>query len=165
MLIIFSGPPGSGKSTIAKLLASKFDKSVNFSIDTVRYFVKAGNFAPWDTSTEAKKQHRLNDKIANQIIKEYLNNQYIVIVDGIYNDKDLVAFRKQFQDVFGFMLLPSLKVTLHRDSKRPKDQRIPHRVKILHKHFSSKPSKLFKTIDSSNSSPKETLKIILKEIQ
>lgn len=160
MLIILSGPPGAGKSTVAKLLANKFPKSVHFSMDTVRQFIVGGNRAPWDTSKEAKKQHKLSDEIAEQIISKYLQNKYVVILDGIYNDKDFLKYKKKFENVRGFILLPDISINLQRDKLRPKEQQVPQRVKVLHKYFSGTSFKNYTLIDSTNYSPQKTTALI-----
>lgn len=162
MLIILSGPPGSGKSTIAKLLATHFPKSVNISNDVIRHFVKSGRYTPWDASKDAKKQHRLSGKIINYLIQQYIANQYTVILDGTYYNETLAMFKKRFKNVQGFILLPSLKITQHRDSKRAIRHSVPARIGIFHKRFSSQKPHFSTIIDNSKQTPKQTLKIILK---
>jgi adenylate kinase family enzyme len=164
MLIILTGPPGAGKSTIAKLLANKFSRSVHFSTDTIRHFIVGGNCAPWDTSNEAKKQHKLSEEIAQLIISKFIQNKYVVILDGIYQDKDFIKFRKKYSKVLGFTLLPEIQVNYRRDKMRDKAEQMPQRVKVLHKYFSSNPLKHYQLVDSTNHKPQQTLRLIYSQI-
>src|SRR5687767_6824928 len=123
MLIVISGPPGAGKSTVAKNLAEKFPKSVQFSVDTIRQFIKGGNIPPWETGEEAEKQLKLSDEIVVDIVKRYVDNNYVVILDGVYFDRDIARYRNSFADVYGFLLLPSLETLRDRDNAREEGQR------------------------------------------
>ena len=46
-LLVISGPPGSGKSTVAKLLAARFDPSVLVEGDAFFGFLARGAVPPW----------------------------------------------------------------------------------------------------------------------
>ena len=164
MLIILTGPPGAGKSTIAHLLALTYEKSATFSIDTIREFIVGGNFAPWDPSPESRKQHKLSEEIAGMVIKKYIDNNYVVILDGIYNGRDVLKYKKKFKDVYGFVLLPSLKINRARDRGREKHKQVPKRVKVLHDHYSTSVLKQFEVIDSTEQTPKQTVKLIKSKI-
>ncbi|MEK7499550.1 MAG: AAA family ATPase [Patescibacteria group bacterium] len=165
MVIILSGPPGSGKSTVGEALALKFPQSASFSTDTIRQFIKGGNIAPWEVGEKAEKQMKLGDDIVQDIMKRYINSEYIVILDGIYGDEDIEKYKNLFGEVRGFLLLPSLDVLKERDSSREESKRVPHRIEPLHEHFSSKQHQLFETIDNSNQTVAETVDSIWKKLR
>lgn len=165
MLIILSGPPGAGKSTVAEALALKFPQSASFSTDVIRQFIKGGNKAPWETSEAAVKQMKLGDDIVRDIIKRYIDNDYAVILDGIYGDEDVQKCQALFGDVYGFMLLPSLEVLKERDKNRDEEKRMPHRVEPLYQDFNSKEHQLFVTIDNSQQTVAETAEYIWSELK
>lgn len=163
-LIILSGPPGAGKSTVAEALAKKFPHSAQFSTDTIRQFIKGGNIAPWEKGEAASKQMKLGDNIVQDIIKRYIDNNYFVILDGIYGDEDMQKYQSLFEEVHGFILLPSLEVLKERDSNREESKRVPHRVEPLLQEFSSKEHKLFELIDNSNQTAPETVNYIWEKL-
>lgn len=156
MLIILSGPPGAGKSTIADLLSKKFPKSAQFSTDTIRHFIKGGYIAPWEPGAETAKQLILADDISKEIVKKYISTGYVTILDGIFFDEDIKEYKKIFDTVKGFILLPSLEVLKERDNNRPEFRRVPHRIEPSYEKFVSEQHNLFTVLDTSDQKPQET---------
>jgi dephospho-CoA kinase len=46
-LIVVTGPPGAGKSTVAELLSQQFDRSALVAGDAFFGFLRRGSTAPW----------------------------------------------------------------------------------------------------------------------
>lgn len=164
MLIIITGPPGAGKSTMSQAVALKLQKTVYLPTDIIRSFFVNGSYVPWDTSPKAKKQHLLFEEIVTRMVEQYIKNGYNVILDGIYDDQDVVKLRKVSKKVRAFILLPTLQVTRARDRGREKAKQIAHRVKPLHDYFSKARLKHFELIDSSELDAKQTLRKITSKL-
>lgn len=163
-MIVIAGPPAAGKTTVAEMLADKYPKSAQFSVDTIRHFIKGGNIPPWETGDAAEKQIKLGDAIVGDIVKRYVDSGYVVILDGVYSDEDLEEYRSQFSEVHGFLLLPPLDVLRDRDGNRDEYIRMPHRLEPLHKAYSEQDNKLFETIDNSGQSVEETVDYIYQVV-
>ena len=110
MVIILSGPPGSGKSTVGEALALKFPQSASFSTDTIRQFIKGGNIAPWEVGEKAEKQMKLGDDIVQDIMKRYINSEYIVILDGIYGDEEIYVTLNPNADLSSKATIAALEI-------------------------------------------------------
>lgn len=164
MLIVLSGPPGAGKSTVAGGLALRFPQSAQFSTDIIRQFVKGGNIAPWETGEEATKQMLLGDKIVEDIIKRYTDSEYVVILEGVYSDEHIQKYKGLFGEVYGFILLPSLEVLKQRDANREESKRVPDRIEPLYNAYNSQENTLFEIIDNSNQPAEETATYIYQRV-
>lgn len=78
---IITGPTASGKSTISKELCKKFDKCVRIDIDRVKHFVERGFI--YDKSVEGKKQWELCAKNVALLAKNFKDNGYVVVIEGV----------------------------------------------------------------------------------
>lgn len=163
MLIILSGPPAAGKSSVGQSLAKKFPKSAYFSVDTIRHFVKGGFVKPADDTVKIG-QSKLAAEISKDIIRRYLQNGYVVIIDDVIGDKNLTEYQKEFPDVFGFLLFPSLEVLKQRDKLRSGTEEMDGRIDDLYKEFTSNKPSVFNLVDSSRKTLKETVEDIYKKV-
>jgi guanylate kinase len=162
MLIVLTGPAGAGKTSVADELATRFPRSVSFSLDTIRHFVKGGYCDPW--GQVAVPQVELARAIAVDMIRRYTGSGYVTIVDGIFFEDELHSLRREFEDVHAFALLPSLETVMRRDRARPADQQQPARSEELHREFSSAKLVNFKVIDSTEQTVRETVASILRDV-
>ncbi len=86
--IFLRGGTGVGKTTIGKKLAEKISPSVFIEQDILRYMVVNGLVAsrtrlhPGDYPDEYRKQCKLADKNTLDLVKNFTDEGFIVIVDG-----------------------------------------------------------------------------------
>lgn len=150
---------------MSQALALKLKKTVYLPTDIIRSFFLNGSYVPWNTSPKAKKQHRLFEDIITGMVEQYISSGYNVILDGIYDDQDVIKFSKVSKKVKAFILLPTLQVARARDRRREKAKQIAHRVKPLHDFFSNTSLKHFEMIDSSELDAKQTLRKIISKLK
>ena len=164
MLIILSGPPAAGKSTIGEKLALAFPRSVNFSLDDIRHFVKNGYVAPWN-DTEEEGQSTLATTVAIAMIKQYLAKNFVVIIDDVIDDQGVKVYKDQLDEIQAFLLLPRLKILKERDARRTPAKQMGSRVEELYREIAAKKYELLQIIDSSDQAPEETVTLIQNKVE
>jgi len=63
ILCLITGPAGAGKSSVSKLLATKFPKSAVVDVDHIRAMVVGGYVKPWPYTEEV-------ELIFNELMKQ-----------------------------------------------------------------------------------------------
>jgi predicted kinase len=80
-VLILSGAPGSGKTTVARLLAAKCERAVHLESDQFFHFIQAGAIEPW--KPEAHEQNTIVMRAVAQAAAVYAEAGYFTIIDGI----------------------------------------------------------------------------------
>ncbi|MGH2743683.1 MAG: AAA family ATPase [Thermoleophilaceae bacterium] len=80
-VLILTGPPGTGKSTTARLLAERHERAVHLESDHFFHFIRAGYVEPW--TPESREQNEVVMRIVAAAAAAYAAAGYLTIVDGI----------------------------------------------------------------------------------
>ena len=80
-LIVVSGPPGAGKSTVARLLAERFPASALVTGDDFFAYVARSWIEPW--RPEARQQNEVVLQAAASAAGRFAAGGYTVVYDGV----------------------------------------------------------------------------------
>lgn len=117
-LIVVAGPPGAGKSTVARILADGFEHSALVVGDEFFRFVRQGYVDPW--LDEAHQQNKVVTQAAAAATGRLVTGGYQVVYDGVIGP----WFAPEFLAATGLatmhyaVLLPSLACCLARVTGR-----------------------------------------------
>jgi cytidylate kinase len=178
MLLVVGGPGGSGSSTIAKLLASKFSLNYVYAGQIMRRIAKEKGFDSLENFLKAlntQESEKIDEVIDRKIIRlSYSEN--VLIESKIFS---ALAFKLQIPTTISIWLDAKVDVRAKRKSKSEKCKTIEEIKKELGerlKYDNERYSKLYDidymspkkyndiVLDTSNMNEYQTLALILKLI-
>jgi cytidylate kinase len=124
-VIILTGPPGAGKTTVAGLLASNASTpTVHLTTDLFYRAIRTGFVLPF--LPEAQRQNEVVIEAIVGTVATYARGGYDVVVDGIVGPWFLAPFRaaaEQDRLAMSYVVLrPDLDTTLSRAKERMGDE-------------------------------------------
>jgi adenylate kinase family enzyme len=136
-ILLLSGPPGAGKTSVAEAVCERYDRMLRVEVDTLRHWVCAGYRHPWTADGQWVEQRALATRNACAIARESIAARYAVVIDDVAFAEDLAAYRDALEGVDAIVeavtLLPDVEATLARDAGRSE----PERVRELHARFAA----------------------------
>jgi len=173
-VVIVAGPPGAGKTTVAKLVADRFDKAVCVEADWFWATIVRGFVPPW--KPEADAQNRVVLGAVASASAAMAVGGYAVVLDGVFGPwyLDIVTDRLEAAGatVDYFVLRPARGVALARATARQGEERVPGRPAltderpILHMwdQFSDVGAHQSRVIDNTNLSPQAVAEMIWRAV-
>ncbi|MBS2539820.1 AAA family ATPase [Catenulispora sp. NF23] len=158
-LIVLSGPPGAGKSTVARLLTDSLTPSVHLHSDDFWHNIKQGWIAPY--LPESEHQNSVVVHAAAAAAGIYASGGYQVIYDGVVGPWFIDVFREaaaQHGVALHYVILrPDLATTVNRAIHRTGDALTePEPIRALHNQFTDLGSYESHVLDPSHLPPQAT---------
>jgi predicted kinase len=166
-LIVLTGPPGAGKTTVAALLAQRYIPSVHLYADDFWRFICSGAIPPY-----LPQAHQQNGVVITALARAaaaYITGGYHVIVDGVigpwfierfYVEADLAR-----EQIHYLVLRPDEATTVHRAVHRGPDAlTATEPVRAMYAQFADLGRYESYVIDSSALDPAATAEFIQRAV-
>ena len=167
-IIIITGTPGSGKTTVADALCAQLEKSAHVPVDFFRKMIKAGYASPHRWNAEVERQYALARKNAASTAANIARAGFTVVIDDIVHQAWLQEWKDNLPgfDPLLVLLQPHLDIAQQRNNTRQiwtVDQTI---IEELHGLFSrhNTAEAGWVIIDNTNQTVGETVTEILSKL-
>lgn len=119
MILILTGPPAAGKSTIGSLLANKINRCAVIDVDMLRAMVVHPHTPPWE-GNEGMAQLRLGAANACILAQNFNRALFHVVILDVLTDETARIYRHQLEQLDHRIvrLLPTLETALQRNQAR-----------------------------------------------
>jgi len=167
-IILITGIMASGKSTVAQLLAERFEKSVHLRGDIFRrMIVNNRKEVHPNAGSEELDQLRLRYRLAAQSAEAYHQAGFTVVVQDVVVGPLLNDFISYINNrpFYVVVLCPNPAVVALREAARSKKGYGVWSVEALNRVLRNETPRLGLWLDSSEMSPEETVNEIITRLQ
>jgi GrpB-like predicted nucleotidyltransferase (UPF0157 family) len=166
VVYLITGPMAAGKSTVARLLASRFERGVHLEGDVFRRSIVSGRveMTP-DPSPEALEQLRLRYRLAAAAADTYFGAGFTVALEDVVAGPPLGDYRTMIRSrpCHVIVLVPSVEVVAARESERTHKGYGPWTVEQLYDGFVSTTPRVGIWLDTTDLTAEETVEAILAQ--
>lgn len=165
-VVIVSGVPGAGKSTIAPLLAARFERGVHVEADALQRMIVSGARWPGEEPLdEGFRQLRLRGRNACLLANSFREAGFTPVIDDIVVGSRLDEYLADLSSrpVYFVLLLPDLDALRARNASRAKSD-VFHQAQDLDPVARGDTRAVGLRIDTGGQSPEASVDAILARL-
>jgi adenylate kinase family enzyme len=119
-ILLLTGPPASGKNTIAELLAKRLERCAAIDVDELRSMIVQPDNLTWE-SRERAAQEDLVVKNACSLAKNFMEAGFDVVISDVITERSLETYKRALSKttVKTILLLPTENEIMGRLLSRP----------------------------------------------
>lgn len=169
-IIFITGMAGAGKSTVGRLVAKHFPKSLFIQVDEIREKMVSGYARPEDGvfTEEVMMQFQMARSTAIYMAQLYANQGVDVVIDDVCVPSNFV---EQYAELFEIpevqrvLLYPKADSLIERIKQRGGPMEHIQYVPMIYNFLESMPKDGWIVLDSSDWTVEQTVKEVLRNIQ
>lgn len=170
-VIIVTGPPGAGKSTVAGKLCERLERAAHVDVDTLRHMVVAGHASPVtpEDPVELARQLGLAVRNAADLARNFVREGFHVVIDDVVFEQRLQEYADALAevpaDLYFVLLQPPLEELRRRDQGRPEERRLGPRAEELWRAFQEASALPGLRLDTAGQTPAETADAVMSRLR